>query len=168
MSNHDCETMAVILVRILPTKLSYIYKSVGRRAGRLDGWQTHARPGCPTSQIRDRLSMFYVIKYKIEFVKFDLKGPSQEVSICQVEVKNILVYVEQPPSPQGSEAEPEFSCQKKLKKQKRQKLKSQVSILFNHKLDWTCVSLVFNKNCLGSFQVLWNKNCTTEKNFFLT
>ncbi len=20
----------------------------------------------------------------------------------------------------------------------------------------------FNKNCLGSFQVLWNKNCTTE------
>jgi hypothetical protein len=30
------------------------------------------------------------------------------------------------------------------------------------------VHLKMNKNCLGSFQVLWNKNCTTKKKFFLT
>jgi hypothetical protein len=28
---------------------------------------------------------------------------------------------------------------------------------------WTLKSISeINKNCLGSFQVLWNKNCTTE------
>jgi hypothetical protein len=31
-----------------------------------------------------------------------------------------------------------------------------------------CLLATLNKNCLGSFQVLWNKNCTTEKKIFLT
>jgi hypothetical protein len=50
-------------------------------------------------------------------------------------------------------------------------------ICFENALNWTFLSQILriektclclfdrdnNKNCLGSFQVLWNKNCTTEK-----